>query len=147
MPVSTQLAALLLASASTPTGAAPDRAMIVKAFDEVAFVPIVKSRPDGPQIGVLRGNPDEGPSDMILKMPKGPGTLHTHTADYHLTIISGEMKHWDASNDESKVRPLGPGSYWFQPGGEPHADSCLSDECVMFIHWSGKRDGQLYKPK
>lgn len=145
MPVPVQLLALLLAP--TQTGSSADQTMIVTAFDDVTFVPIVKSRPDGPQIGVLRGNPDEGPSDMILKMPKGPGTLHTHTADYHLTIISGEMKHWDASSEEANARVLGPGSYWFQPGGEPHADSCLSGECVMFIHWAGKRDGQLYKPE
>ena len=148
MPVPTFLTALLLASASSaPTHAASDRAMIVKAFDEVAFKPIIASRPDGPQIGVLRGNPDEGPSDMLLKMPKGTGVMHAHTADYHLTVISGEMKHWDPSVTESQVRPLGPGSYWFQPGGEVHADSCLSDECVMFIHWSGKRDGLLAKPR
>ena len=147
MPVLSLLMALFLASnGSTSTAATPDRSMIVKAFDEVNFVPIINSRPDGPQIGVLRGDPDKGPSDMLLKMPRGPGTLHTHTADYHLTIISGEMKHWDPSASESQVRPLGPGSYWFQPGGEVHADSCISDECVMFIHWSGRRDGQLAKP-
>ena len=147
MLVPTPLIALVLASTSaSATEPAPDRQMIVKAFDDVAFVPIIKSRPDGPQIGVLRGNPDREPSDMLLKMPRGPGILHSHTADYHLTIISGEMKHWDASSDEAKVRPLGSGSYWFQPGGEAHADSCLSDQCVMFIHWTGKRDGQLAKP-
>ncbi len=148
MPLPAVLMAIALAStSSSPTGPATDRSLVVKAFDDVAFKPIIPSRPDGPQMGVLRGNPDVGPSDMLLKMPKGAGVMHTHTADYHLTIISGEMKHWDPSVSEAQVRPLGPGSYWFQPGGEAHADSCLSDECVMFIHWSGKRDGQLYKPK
>jgi hypothetical protein len=147
MPVPTLLTALFLASASSASSEPMDRTMIVKAFDEVAFVPIIPSRPNGPKIGVMRGDPDAGPSDMLLKMPKGPGVLHTHTADYHLTVISGEMKHWDASSEEAKVRQLGPGSYWFQPGGEAHADSCLSDECVMFIHWSGKRDGLLVKPR
>lgn len=148
MPISTQLMAIVLASASSiAAGTIPDRSMIVKAFDEVAFKPIIPSRPDGPQMGVLRGDPDVAPPDMLLKMPMGTGALHTHTSDYHLTVISGEMKHWDASSEESRVHPLGPGSYGFQPGGEPHAESCLSNECVMFIHWSGKRDGKLYKPE
>ena len=148
MPLPTVLMAVVLASTSSaPTGPLTDRSMIVKAFDEVTFKPVIPSRPDGPQMGVLRGNPEVGPSDMLLKMPKGTGVMHTHTADYHLTIISGEMKHWDPSVTEAQVRLLGPGSYWFQPGREPHADSCLSDECVMFIHWSGKRDGQLAKPR
>ena len=135
--------ALALAAAETAPSASDKGPMIVTAFDEAVFVPVVPSRPDGPQMAVLRGNPQNGPSDMLLKMKRGAGPLHTHSADYHLTVISGEMKHWDATISEAEAPRLGPGSYWFQPGNKAHADSCLSDECLMFIHWTGKRDGQL----
>ncbi len=53
------------------------------------------------------------------------------------------MKHWDASGSEVDARVIGPGGHWFQPGGQAHADSCLSDECLMVIHWSGARDARL----
>ena len=80
---------------------------------------------------------------MLMKMGRGTGRLHLHTADYELVVIEGTMKHWRTGEDETTAKPLGVGSYWFQPGGEPHADSCLSDTCVMFITWSGPRDVRL----
>ena len=141
--VARMLALVVAGAGSASLGAEQDRSMIVTALGDVVFRPVIPSRPNGPQIAVLRGNPDEGPSDMLLKTPRGNGPLHTHTADYHLTIVRGEMKHWDSAGSEAKARRLGPGSYWFQPGGEAHGDSCLSDECVMFIHWAGKRDARL----
>ena len=64
-------------------------------------------------------------------------------ADYHLVLVRGTMKHWAAGETEDKAKPLGPGSYWFQPGGQAHADSCLSEECLMFVSWAGKRDARL----
>ena len=39
-------------------------------------------------------------------------------------------------------RPLGPGSFWYQPAEQAHADSCLSEQCVMFIQWAGPRDAR-----
>jgi hypothetical protein len=41
------------------------------------------------------------------------------------------------------VPVLGPGSYWFQPGGVAHGDECVADSCLMQIVWSGPRDGRL----
>ena len=75
--------------------------------------------------------------------PGTKGPMHTHTADYHLVVIEGTMKHWAAGETEATAKPLGPGSYWFQPGGQPHADACISDKCVMHVVWSGRRDGKL----
>ncbi len=53
------------------------------------------------------------------------------------------MKHWHAGEDEAKAVPMGPGSYWYQPGGSIHADACLSERCVLFIRWDGARDVRL----
>lgn len=119
---------------------------VVVPFEEAKFVPLDPTRPDGPAMAVLRGDPDRGPSDMLLKLKKGLGRLHVHTADYHLVLLQGTMKHWVEGESEEGAKPLGPGSYWFQPGNRAHADSCLADECVMFIQWDGKRDARLAGP-
>ncbi len=124
-------------------GAATNRPMVVTAFQNAKFAPIDPSREDGPQRAVLWGDATSGPSAALLKYPKGPGRMHVHTADYHLVVLQGTMKHWAKGEQEANVEPLHPGSYWFQPGNQAHADACLSDECVMFIKWSGKEDATL----
>jgi hypothetical protein len=117
-------------------------AMIVTPFANARFAPVDPARPDGAQIAVLRGDPATGPSDMLMRMRRGEGRLHVHSADYRLVVVSGTMRHW-TTGGSATAPDLGPGSYWFQPGDAAHADSCLSDECVMFIQWSGPRDGRL----
>jgi hypothetical protein len=128
-------------------GSDPARPMVVAPYEEARFVPLDPARPDGPAIAVLWGDPATGPSAMYLRFKKGGGRLHVHSSDYHLVVIEGTMKHWDEVGQESTARPLGPGSYWFQPGGEAHADSCLSEVCVMFVQWAGKRDARPVAPR
>jgi quercetin dioxygenase-like cupin family protein len=121
-----------------------DKKQVAKtSFQDAKFVPVDPANPDVAQIAVLWGDPATGPSAMLLKMKKGGGALHTHTSDYHLSLIQGTMKHWLKGEREADAKPLGPGSYWFQPGNQPHGNSCLTDECVMFIKWEGKRDAKL----
>jgi quercetin dioxygenase-like cupin family protein len=122
--------------------AAPNKPMVVIAFEDAKFVVTDPARPNGPRTAVLMGDPETGPSTMLLELKKGTGRLHVHSSDYHLVVVRGTMKHWTEREPEARVKPLGPGSYWFQPGNEPHGDSCLSDECLMFISWVGKRDGK-----
>lgn len=117
--------------------------MIVTPFQDAKFVPVDPARPDGPQIAVLSGDPDKGASAMLLKLKKGQGRLHTHTSDYHLVVLQGTTKHWAGGEEEADAKSLGPGSYWFQPGNQVHGDTCLTDECLMFVKWEGKRDGKL----
>jgi quercetin dioxygenase-like cupin family protein len=113
--------------------------MVVTAFEDAEFVPVDPARPDT-QMAVLWGDPAKGPSTMLLKFKKGQGRLHFHTADYHLVLLQGTMTHRAEGEQEADAKLLGPGSYWFQPGTQVHVDSCLSDECLMFIKWEGKRD-------
>ena len=117
--------------------------MIVIPSGEAKFVPVDPARPEGTAIAVLWGDPATGPSAMFMKMKKTEGALHVHTSDYHLVLLEGTMKHRAANESAAEAKALGPGSYWFQPGNQPHTDSCLTDECVMFIQWAGKRDGRL----
>ncbi len=117
--------------------------LIVTPFQEAEFKPVDPKQPDGAQMAVLWGDPEKGPSAMLLKFKKGGNSLHIHTSDYHLTMVQGTMKHWGEGEQEATAKPLGPGSYWFQPGDQAHAGSCLTDECLMFVKWEGKRDGRL----
>jgi quercetin dioxygenase-like cupin family protein len=117
--------------------------MTVVPREQAKFVPVDPARPAAAQMAVLWGDPAAGPSAMLMKFGKTDGVLHTHTADYHLMVLEGQMTHWATESDRARSPVLGPGSYWFQPGNGPHGDSCLSDECLMFIQWSGKRDGKL----
>lgn len=52
---------------------------------------------------------------MLVEIKKGSIPLHLHSADYHLVVVEGEMKHWAENQSEAGAKILGPGSYWFQP--------------------------------
>jgi quercetin dioxygenase-like cupin family protein len=131
------------AAAQIATSPASSKSDIVVPYQRAPFKPLNSSVPNGPEIAVLRGDPDHGPSTMLMKMRTMAGRLHVHTATYELVVIEGTMKHWKRGESEAAATPLGVGSYWYQPGGEPHADSCLTDSCVMSITWSGPRDARL----
>jgi quercetin dioxygenase-like cupin family protein len=142
LPIIATLAALTVFSVE----AVAQKQMTVTPIQDAKFVAIDPARPDGPQLAVLWGDPGKGPSAMLLKLKKGAGPLHLHSSDYHLVLLEGRMKHWGADEQEADAKLLGPGSYWFQPGNQAHGDSCLTDECLMFVKWEGKRDGRLADP-
>lgn len=119
----------------------PDEAMIVAPLEMAKFVPSNPAAPHGTQVAVLRGDPATGPSTMLMKMKQGGGAMHVHSSDYQLVVVSGRMKHWSRTQSEAEAPTMGPGGYWFQPGGRAHTDLCLTDECLMQIVWSGKRNG------
>jgi hypothetical protein len=120
--------------------------MVVVPFGDARFVPVDPKRPEAAQIAVLHGDPATGPSAILLKMKKTPGALHYHTADYDLVLLQGRMKHWAKGESAADAKELGPGSYWHQPGRKVHGDACLTDECVMYVRWTGQRDGFLDEP-
>lgn len=58
---------------------------------------------------------------------------HTHTHGYWAMVVKGRMQHWQLSEPD-RGPDLLPGSYWFQPGGVPHAEDCLGPEvCQVFV--------------
>jgi hypothetical protein len=71
------------------------------------FVPVNPARPDAASMAVLQGDPSSGPSDMLMRMPRGAGVPHVHSADYKLTVISGRMKHWQQGETETAAEILG----------------------------------------
>ncbi len=134
-----------LASAFAGVAAAADQMVVIRRED-AKFVPLDPAHPNEAQIAVLWGDPTKGPSSMLIRVEKYTGTLHYHTSGYDLVLLEGQAKHWGEGQREADVPALGPGSYWHQPGLQPHGDSCLTDVCVVFIKWEGKRDGFLATP-
>jgi len=126
-----------------PEPPAPDTGgyKIVKP-SELTFAPIDPSAEGGPEVAVVHGDLKTGAA-FFLKIPAGfkPG-LHTHTGDYHAVVVSGAPRHWLPGKDR-QAKPLAPGSYWFQPGGQPHGDECTGKEpCIAFVIMNGAFDFQ-----
>lgn len=133
-------AAAAAEQSAEPANTSAARPMVLLPVDDIAYQPLDPAQPTGPGIAVLQGDPATGPSAMLLRTGSGGGVPHYHTADYHLLLVRGQMKHWVTGERESDAAVLEAGSYWFQPGNAVHSDLCVSDECVMFIVWSGPRD-------
>jgi hypothetical protein len=105
------------------------------------FEPLNPDQPNGPQISVLWGDPTSGPSASLFRFPRNyGGRFHTHTADYHLSLLEGTMKHWGEGQSEADVEELTLGGYWFQPGGQVHSDNCLTEYCIAFVKFEGPID-------
>lgn len=120
--------------------------LVVVPFEDAQFVSLDPGRPDAPELAKLWGDPDQGPSTVLLRIRKGEGGRHLHTSDYHLVLLEGKMKHWADEEEKDDAELLGPGSYWFQSGNQAHVDVCLTDTCLMFVKWEGKMDAALVEP-
>jgi hypothetical protein len=78
-------------------------------------------------------------SNYIRLPGKTVSPVHTHTSDYYGVVIAGVVANEPAGS--SKDRPLPPGSYWFQQGGQPHVTKCISPtECLFFVTQMGPFD-------
>jgi quercetin dioxygenase-like cupin family protein len=121
---------------------AQNATMKVVPFETLQFSP---KEAGSPQIVSVMGDPEKGPSSIVMKMGRGDFPLHTHTANYQLVVVKGTMKHWGPDSTKEKAPAVHPGGHWYQPAGEVHGDACLSDECVWFIHFDGARDFALAK--
>jgi hypothetical protein len=141
------IAGIGLAVSAIAQPAVPTKEMVVTPFEQVKFVPIDPTKPNGNQIAVAEGDPASGPSSMYLQFKKGVNATHVHSSDYRLVVLQGTMKHWSKGQTEVTAKPLGPGGSWFQPGGKSHTDSCLTDVCVVFVVWSDKRDRRPATPE
>ncbi len=65
---------------------------------------------------------------------------HTHSHGYWAMVVTGRMQHWQLSEPDRGPELL-PGSYWFQPGGIPHAEDCLGPEiCQVFVVFDAAAD-------
>ena len=56
-------------------------------YQDAEFTPLM----GGPaEIAILSGNPQTGPSSILLRFPpRYPGAMHSHSAGYHAIVIEG----------------------------------------------------------
>jgi quercetin dioxygenase-like cupin family protein len=85
------------------------------------------------------GNPDTGPSTLILKAaPKCDVPWHYHTAEEQLIVTQGTVH---AEMDGMPAASLDPGGFAMMPSKVKHRFSCQSKtECVMFVTFDRKYD-------
>lgn len=85
------------------------------------------------------GDMTRGEHGTFIRMPAGfDGAPHIHTHDFWVAVISGVAVNNAVGGPET---PLPPGSFWFQPGGQPHITKCISQvECVFFASQNGPFD-------
>lgn len=111
---------------------APEAGIRIPA-DEVAFTPL--PIPGASSFALYGGIGAGLPTAMTSLLD--PATYevlpHIHTHGYWAMVVKGRMQHWELSEPD-RGPDLLPGSYWFQPGGVPHAEDCLGPEvCQVFI--------------
>jgi hypothetical protein len=97
------------------------------------------AEPDkGPQMGVVFGDPQSGPSGLFIKAPaKHVSPPHVHSADYKGVVISGTV-----TNDVPKAKKpvkMTAGSFWAEAGGRAHVTAC-PDGCLAFVTVDGAFD-------
>lgn len=93
--------------------------------------------------GVMRatlwGNPDNGPSGVLIKFSAGTTfPLHYHTNSMKVVVISGTFVYMPEGGAENK---LGPGSYLSYGPKDRHVSGTVKEgECVFFMEQPGKFD-------
>lgn len=85
------------------------------------------------------GNPDAGPSTLILKAaPNCKVPWHYHTAEEQLIVTHGTVS---AEMDGMPAATLDPGGFAMMPSKVKHRFSCESkSECIMFVTFDRKYD-------
>lgn len=108
------------AAISAPKALAQSDGHTILSAADIKWSPGPPSIPPGAQAAVLHGDPSkDGLFTLRLKLPKGYALApHTHPKPEIVTVISGTFKlGMGETADRSKLRPLGPGSFFaFHPG-------------------------------
>lgn len=120
-----------IAAAAIPASTKDD---VVVPFEELKFG---QPKPYGTSkefsAMALWSDPATNRVTAVGRITKGSAPKHYHkNYDMQVVLLKGTMIHWTKSSPETSKRPLGAGSYWFQPANEVHQNTCLSEECLIF---------------
>lgn len=126
--------------------AAAKKEMVVTPAADVKWQPLDPKDTEmkGPSISVLFGDMKAKgkPIGFLLHQPPDaiPGP-HTHTSDDYAVVVKGVAHNWEGENEGPG---LGPGSTWYQPGGQVHNNHCeKGSDCIIFVYTPNGFD---YKP-
>jgi quercetin dioxygenase-like cupin family protein len=91
------------------------------------------------QSAVESGDPNTGPSTIILKAPVGCVVpWHSHTAQEQAVVVRGTVK---MEMSESPAMSLGPGGFAVMQGKVAHQFTCSGKAaCVLMVWFDGKYD-------
>jgi quercetin dioxygenase-like cupin family protein len=94
---------------------------------------------EGVKRSVIWGNPEKTAYGALEKMPASASlTSHWHSYDVSVVMLSGTLV---ITLEGKPPQELGPGSYYFLPGGLKHTQACKGGEdCVVFVMQSGLDD-------
>jgi anti-sigma factor ChrR (cupin superfamily) len=123
---------------ATAPKAAESRLVVMPAGD-IKWTDLGPGAP-GVKVADLWGNRAKGAFGALFKLPAGfAAPLHTHTHDMKVVILSGTYV--QAPDGKPEFR-LGPGSYFFQPGGNyRHTTTCdKASDCVFLVESNGPFD-------
>jgi uncharacterized RmlC-like cupin family protein len=142
-------ATLLLVAAAAPAGL--ERRLTVQ---EIGALPVVMAGPGTSglrtiETRLLKGNPSQrGLYTIAIKVP--PNTriaAHTHGDDRTAVVVRGvwHFGYGSAARDEA-TRRLGPGSFYTEPGGDPHFAWTGPEGASVFITGMGPSDTRYLSP-
>ena len=139
---------VLLALAATSTAAAPSSGQLRLDPNDIAAIAkggagAGTSGVAGIQTTVLLGDPAApGPYAIALRVP--PHTTiaaHTHRDDRSAVVVSGTWWFgYGPSNTQDKLKPLAPGSFYTEPGGQAHFARTGDQAAVVYITGVGPTD-------
>ena len=139
MPVAVLAQAPGATATQQPATSAQSRLVVMPASD-MKWADLDPGAP-GVKVADLWGNHASGGAfGALFRLPAGfAAPLHTHTHDMKVVIISGT--YIQAPEGKPEFR-LGPGSYFFQPGGSyRHTTTCdKASDCVFFVESTGPFD-------
>lgn len=94
----------------------------------------------GISLGTVYGDWSSEAHGKYVRIDPGVETpMHTHPLPYHGVVISGRITNPYAG--EAAPAEMGPGHYWYVPGGEAHTTGCASEEpCLFYTHADGAWD-------
>lgn len=95
--------------------------------------------PEGCEVAVLQGNPEQPNADVLLKLPPNSEFAHhKHTSAERMVLLAGEFKVDYVGQDPVVMKPK---KYAYGPARLPHTSYCLdAGECILFIAFEEPAD-------
>lgn len=120
------------AIAAEPKPADHKKVAIYMPAADLKWMPMDPSHPDGPALAFAAGEPKKGPVAMYMKFPAGfDSGWHVHKNWYVATVVKGTMTAQGQGDAAAKELPVG--SYFSEPGGKNHRNTCTAaGECMLF---------------
>ncbi|MEP3047482.1 MAG: DUF4437 domain-containing protein [Roseibium sp.] len=132
--------ALALLIGIAPAAAADAGVIDLKAQPELNW----EVTPEGVAFAALEGDRFQESYMAMVRLPGGlVSPVHVKSAAMHGIIVSGQMVHVAADENDRQETVLNSGDYYEIPAGLAHLSKCVSKvDCVTFLYQDGPFDFQ-----